>query len=197
MELYLIRHGKTVWNKENRFQGIRDIDLAPEGIKKAEELGKELENIHFDKVFSSPLKRAYQTAKLASQNRYEIIKDQALTEINFGAMEGQTYEDMEKSQSNFRYFFSAPEKFEAAEGGESLEHMCQRTKNFIQKTVEPIYKTNPQAKIMIVAHGALNKAIMCYLENHGLKDFWKDGLQENCQATIFLYDGQKWSKIKG
>ena len=196
MELYLIRHGKTVWNKENRFQGIRDIDLAPEGINKAQELGKKLEGIQFDKVFSSSLKRAYQTAQLATQNRYEIIKDKALTEINFGAMEGQTYEDMEKSTSNFRYFFTAPEKFQPAEGGESLEHMCQRTKEFIQKKVEPIYKINPQAKIMIVAHGALNKAIMCYLENHGLKDFWKDGLQENCQATIFEYNGNEWSKIK-
>lgn len=194
MELYLIRHGKTIWNKDNRLQGSKNIELAEEGIEAAKKLGEELKNTDFDYVFSSPLDRAYNTAVLATQNRFSITKDENLREINFGDLEGHTYEEMENADHPSRYFFTAPEKFQPAPNGESLESVCQRTKKFVQTIIEPIYTKNPEARIMLVAHGALNKAIMCYLENHGLDQFWKDGLQKNCQATIFAFDGNSWIK---
>lgn len=194
MELYLIRHGKTVWNKDNRLQGSKNIELSQEGIEAAQQLGQELKDTHFDYVFSSPLDRAYNTAVLATQNRFPIIKDENLREINFGDLEGHTYEEMESADHPSRYFFTAPEKFKPAPNGETLESVCARTRQFIQNHVEPIYNTNPSARIMLVAHGALNKAIMCYLDNHGLEQFWKDGLQKNCQATIFTFDGKTWTK---
>ena len=132
MELYLIRHGKTVWNKENRFQGIRDIDLAPGGINKAQELGKKLEGIQFDKIFSSPLKRAYQTAQLATQNRYKIIKDKVIQLAN---TKGEELDMMFKcvDQGLFKDFKNKileifTEKFEKiaenTEGGESDKVLC-------------------------------------------------------------------------
>lgn len=194
MELYLIRHGKTVWNKDNRLQGSKNIELSQEGIEAAKNLGEELKTTNFDYIYSSPLDRAYNTALLATQNRFPIIKNQDLREINFGDLEGQTYEQMESADHPSRYFFTAPEKFKPAPNGETLESVCQRTQKFIQTIIEPLYKTNPNARIMIVAHGALNKAIMCYLDKHGLDQFWKDGLQKNCQATIFTFDGNSWNK---
>lgn len=194
MELYLIRHGKTVWNKDNRLQGSRNIELASEGIEAATQLGEQLSHTSFDYVYSSPLDRAYNTAILATQNRYPVIKDRRLQEIDFGDLEGHTYEELEKADHPSKYFFTEPEKFQPAPHGESLESVCARTKDFICSVVEPIYKENPSARIMIVAHGGLNKAIMCYLENHGLDQFWKDGLQKNCQSTIFTYNGTNWIK---
>ena len=75
MELYLIRHGKTIWNAENRLQGRTDIELNEEGIAAAKELGEKLKNIHFDMIYSSPLKRAFNTAELIRGARHiEIIK---------------------------------------------------------------------------------------------------------------------------
>ena len=62
MELYIVRHGKTDWNKECRFQGAKDIPLNEEGRAAAEKLHERLKDIHFDAVFSSPLSRAYETA---------------------------------------------------------------------------------------------------------------------------------------
>ena len=68
MELYIVRHGKTIWNKERRLQGSIDIELAEEGIEAAELLHDQLisSNITFDRIYSSPLKRAKKTAEIIS-----------------------------------------------------------------------------------------------------------------------------------
>ena len=96
--------------------------------------------------------------------------------------------------SPYRYFFSAPEKYPVPPGGESFESVCERTKNFIQTEIEADFQKN--SRVMIVAHGALNKGIMCYIQNHGIKDYWLGDLQKNCGASIFDYDGKIWTHCK-
>ena len=53
MELYIVRHGQTVWNKEGRLQGSADIMLSEDGIELAKKTGEALKNVYFDKIFSS------------------------------------------------------------------------------------------------------------------------------------------------
>ena len=74
MKLYVLRHGETDYNKEGIFQGQNNIDLNEEGIKQAQITAKSLENIYFDKVYVSPLKRAIQTAKIVTNNKLEIAQ---------------------------------------------------------------------------------------------------------------------------
>ena len=71
--IYIIRHGETDWNKEHRIQGHQDIPLNDQGRLDAKVAKKKLKNVKFDVVFSSPLKRAYETAKIITNN--EIIID--------------------------------------------------------------------------------------------------------------------------
>lgn len=194
MELYIVRHGKTVWNKDNRLQGTHDIDLTEEGKDAAQKLGEALKNISFDVIYSSPLKRAFETANLIFKNReIKIITDERLTEIDFGFWEGKTYEELEGSDHPSRNFFKNPGQYQPKDG-ETLQSLCERTKNFIQEVIENQYGS--ASRLMIVAHGALNKGIMCYLDNHGTDEFWKDGLQKNCEASIYDFDGKKWRKVK-
>lgn len=63
MLLYVVRHGVTAWNRLRKVQGRADIPLAEEGVRLAEKTGEALRNVPFDLCFSSPLKRAVQTAE--------------------------------------------------------------------------------------------------------------------------------------
>ena len=64
MELYIVRHSETVWNKERRLQGRSDIELTEYGRELARITGEALKNIDFEAIYSSPLERAYETANL-------------------------------------------------------------------------------------------------------------------------------------
>lgn len=197
MELYIVRHGTTDWNAERRFQGVRDIELNENGRKLAGELGSRLDsqNINFDCVYSSPLIRAYETACLIRGHKtYPIIRNSLLIELSFGEMEGVPYKEWIATDNPRKYFFTEPAKYVPPKGGETFESACSRTKKFIQETIEPLYKTTPDARIMIVAHGALLASMMCYLDNHGVENFWGNGLKGNCEETVYSFDGNSWTK---
>ena len=84
----LIRHGETEWNLLGKFQGCTDIALSQDGIKQAEALRDRLKG-DFDYIYSSPLMRANETAKiLASEYNKEVEVVQDIREINFGEWEG-------------------------------------------------------------------------------------------------------------
>ena len=85
--IYIVRHGKTDWNKEGRYQGHIDIELNSTGEEQAQKLYEKLKDIKFDKVFSSPLKRAYKTAQIITNQK--ITKDMRLIERYNGELEGK------------------------------------------------------------------------------------------------------------
>ena len=70
--IYVVRHGQTDWNLEGRFQGRIDIPLNEKGKSQAKKTKEKLEGIKFDKVFSSPLKRALETAKNITDETIDI-----------------------------------------------------------------------------------------------------------------------------
>ena len=90
MKLYIIRHGETSWNVERRLQGASDTDLNENGIALAAITGAAMKEIPFDCCFSSPLKRARETARLVLAGRnIPVTEDERLREISFGEWEGR------------------------------------------------------------------------------------------------------------
>ncbi len=187
MELYIVRHGETIWNKEKRLQGSTDIELGPEGIRLAKETGEALMNTHIDVIYSSPLKRAYTTAELIRNDRdIPLITDDRIRELNFGVSEGERYEDLYQDENcYFKHFFTEPQLYRPSENGETLEHLVERATDFMQKVIEPLEESCE--RVMLVAHGAMNKAIMTYIKGHSLEHFWSGGLQKNCNVIIVDY----------
>ena len=87
--LYIMRHGKTEWNELRKLQGQTDIPLNEEGCLMAQAAHDKYINVHFDLCFSSPLKRAAQTAEILLNGRdVPIIADDRLKEMSFGEYEG-------------------------------------------------------------------------------------------------------------
>lgn len=196
MEIYIVRHGETVWNKEKRLQGSTDIELNEEGRYLAKETGKNLRNTEFDIVYASPLKRAYETAELIMEGRSVMVTtDERIREIGFGILEGKTSDQMtEEENHRINNFFTHPEIYTPAEGGESIESAVERAKDFLRNEIEPL-EAKGFKRIMIVAHGAINKAIMMYIKQHGKESFWSGGLQKNCNAIVVNYTDGRYQII--
>ncbi len=197
MQLYIVRHGQTDWNKVRKLQGLTDIQLNENGRQVAIDLGDKLEQegVIFDEIFSSPLIRAYETACLIrGRQNVPITRDERIREISFGEAEGMDYETWMSEDNPQRAFFTEPHKYIPPQNGETIEEVRARGREFLQQVIEPLY--GQAERVMIVAHGAMNKGLMCYLENNDVEHFWGDGLQNNCEASIFEYDGQVWTKLK-
>ena len=206
MLIYILRHGTTEWNSLHKIQGRTDILLDDLGREMARQTGERLKErgIRFDKVYSSPLKRAYETAVLAAcvENPEEdIITDKRLRELSFGRQEGQKVEGMMYDVSvPFRYFKSAPDKYDELtihdSDTESLTTLCERAAEFLTEKVERAVDFDGAASeetaertILISGHGALNKALLMHIRgNAPMPDFWGDGLQPNCGIDIVRYD---------
>ncbi len=176
MRLYIIRHGETEWNREKKLQGQSDVPLNEYGRELARITADALADVPFDRIYSSPLVRAYETAQiLAGDRKVSIICDDDLKEISFGEDEGVPSSLLGEHFSNF--FFS-PEKYVPSKGGETYEELCVRAEHFLKKNIEPLRNTN--SNVLVVAHGAVNKALMLKLKNLEIKDFWKGEFQKNC-----------------
>ena len=194
MKLYIIRHGETDWNKQRRLQGQSDTELNEYGIELAEITGKALKDVSFDHIFSSPLKRAYRTAEIIRGERtVPIVTDDRLKEIGFGINEGV---NSELITADFHYFFDAPEKYVPAEGGETYEELCIRSRDFIESVLIPLSIKEPDAVVLVTAHGALNKSMMIYLNHLQIKNMWDGVFQKNCCVNIFDINGYDFKMLQ-
>ena len=124
-KLTLIRHGLTSWNTSGKFQGHTDLPLSPEGEAQARALQKRLASLNAqpEAVYSSPLRRALQTAQIALPDA-DIITDERLKELHFGVFEGYTQAENEQHAA-WDTWFANPFK-NAAPSGESYEALRQR-----------------------------------------------------------------------
>lgn len=192
MELYIIRHGETDWNKEQRLQGRSDIELNAYGIELAELTSEAIKNVKFDRIYSSPLKRAYTTAKIMRGNRpVEIITDDRLVEMSFGEYEGRVTKTL---PDEFWDFFENPVNFEPVTGGESYEEVIKRAADFVEDIIVPL--SDQVERVLVVAHGALNRGMMLYLNHQGIEDYWSGTFQKNCCVNIYEIKGHDFKLIQ-
>ncbi len=166
--LYILRHGETQWNKEEIFRGTKDIPLNERGLKQAELAGKYFKDKDIQHIFSSPLKRALETAQAVGkeiEKRIEVMDE--FTDINFGIWEGLTVEEVKRLYGDdFALWRRSPEKL-SVEGGETLQMVRQR----VSKGLERIERSGYES-ILIVTHRVLCKVIAMYLLNIGNEHFW-------------------------
>ena len=123
-KVYLIRHGETEWSKSGQHTGLTDIPLTENGKKQAKALGKRVRLIAFDHVFSSPLKRAYDTCTLCGLREKAIVTDDLL-EWNYGDYEGKKTIDIHKIDPHWNIFTNG------GPHGETVEDIQNRTDRFL------------------------------------------------------------------
>ncbi len=182
MKLYIIRHGETQWNAQKKLQGASDTELNEKGIALARETGKALAEIPFYCCFTSPLKRARETARLVlGEKKVPVYADKRIQEISFGEWEGRDSALLPgKMLDNF---FHHTDCYKAPEGGESLEEICRRTKDFWEDITS---REELQDKtILIATHGCAMRALLQNVyENPSMADFWHGKVPPNCGVNI-------------
>lgn len=168
-QLYLTRHGETQWNTVRRMQGQKNSPLTELGVKQARWLAESLHDTRIDVIYSSPLGRAYNTAKIIAEAvEAPIITRDELKELYFGSWEGQLKEDLEKQYKETDYhFWNEPDKYIPTDG-ETLDQLIDRSRHFF----EEVLVKSEHENILVVAHAIVLKSFLNLTQNKEIKDLW-------------------------
>ena len=186
--VYLIRHGEVVREKPNTYNGHRDVDLTPTGIEQLDRVADRLPAMPICAVYSSTLRRSRQGAEqIATRHRLPVVSFPDLREKHFGAWEGMTYGEVaERFPEQWARWLDDPPGARPG-GGETYEEMRDR----VVKALAGILAQHPAQHVAVVAHGGVNRAVLCHALRLDLKyvfrieqdygalniiDFYPDGM---------------------
>ncbi|MFW5991547.1 MAG: histidine phosphatase family protein [Candidatus Nanoarchaeia archaeon] len=191
MILYITRHGKTDNNREGYpFNGREDVPLNQEGRLQVYKLSRRLKDSHIDIIYTSPMKRTMETAKIINAfHKAKIKKDKRLKEVNFGIFDGKSlgyikknHYEIYKEREKDKFNYIIPE-------GESYRHAYQRAKEILGKI-----RNGDKGNIMVVTHGTLLKLLLMAIKVYPLEDIEKEYYKPTC-LFAFYKDGKtiKWN----
>ena len=185
MQLIIIRHGETLWNKEGRVQGISDVELSTVGIEQARLLALSLKDHPIRVIHTSPLKRALKTAEIINEfHQKEIHIHDDLMEIDPGDFEGVYYKNLVVSENDFLNKWAADPASVKMPNGESLTQLQERAWRAMEIII------NKDENALVVAHNFTIAAIVCRIRSISLNEF-HGSLVGNASKTIvnFQKDG--------
>ncbi len=182
--IYLVRHGESSANINKRFCGITDVELSDLGRKQAEETGLYFKDLNISKIYASPLKRAYETARIISlKTDVKVITTDCLMEVNFGIFENMTWDEIAanyKDETDCWIALGHNYKFPK---GESYADIINRIAAFIE---------NIEENTVIVTHFGVIQSILLYLKIADETDIWNYHIS-NCD--IIVLKNKKFDKI--
>ncbi len=185
MQLILIRHGETLWNKEGRIQGTSDIELSSVGIEQARLLALSLKDHHISAIHASPLKRALQTAEIINEfHRKEIQTHPDLMEMDQGDFEGFSFKELMACEKDFLNKWIANPASVQMPNGESLTQLQQRAWRALETII------NREENALVVAHNFTIAAILCRIRNISLSEFRSTCVGTASKTIVRLQSGE-------
>ena len=179
--IYIIRHGETALNSRHVLQGRSDFPLNDRGIAQAEAAARRLAElgVRFDRVFSSPLRRAVQTAELVAPG-VAVETDERLIEMEYGPYEGM---DLSALAPEVLTFFSDFAHNPAPRGMEPLEDVVARTGDFMEGL------RACRGDLLISTHAIAMKGILEYLTPGSNGGYWSKYVGNCAIYTVSLENG--------
>ena len=203
---YIARHGKTLMNTLVKVQGWCDSPLTPEGIEVARYLGAGLQNIEFETVYTSDLRRTNQTAKIIlteqGQTQLPIVEKEGLREACFGSFEadsdtkmwndaamylqypnaGQMTEDLLTKKISIEDVMMAISKLDNIGMAETFEQVETRTQKALQEIAEQESTKGEDKNILVVAHGLCIVVMLYHLGGKNMPSLYIDNATV-CKVT--------------
>lgn len=186
-EIILIRHGETDWNAAEIFRGRADVALNETGVKQAKALGEYLKAEQIDFIYSSPLKRAVETAgAIARHHALEVNTVENLIDFHFGDWQGLYSREVEARYPElYQDWRDTPEQVRIP-GGESLEDVRNRAFPFIE---DAILRCG-EGRVVFVSHCIINKVLFCALLGIELSRFWNIRIDMGSLTRFTCGDGR-------
>ena len=172
MNILLVRHGETPWNREGRYQGRTDIPLSETGQAQVRALGERLKGVDIKIAYASPLARAKNTAEAILLGRTTPLwLDAGLLEISHGEWEGKLAGDVEISHAEmFGVWRSRPGRSSpAGPGAETLGDVELRAWAVLERVCDQL---GPDDTALIAAHDAVNRVLICRVLGLPLERIW-------------------------
>ena len=176
IKLFLIRHAESKDNIQGRFSGLRNVELTDKGVEQAEKLSLRLKYKTMDTVYCSDLKRAKQTAEIVfAKKGIEIKTNSKFRELDLGAWEGHTYEEVKAK-------FGYGDEFNPWMGnvgskiiipqGEKIKSFNNKVMNELSIILEQYRAKEEDKNIAIVCHGVVIRAILSNALKMDLNNMW-------------------------
>jgi broad specificity phosphatase PhoE len=191
LELILVRHGETDWNKENYFRGHEDVKLNATGIAQADAVAEALKGKVFEAIYSSTLKRALVTARrIALPHEIEVRERPALLDINYGAWQGMKESAVaEKYPPLYERWQKTPWKVKFP-GGDSVKKVWKRVNTGLRE----ILFLHGTGSVVFVSHRIPLKMMTTYLLGKHLDEF-DTVIHDPCAISIFEVDDRVYKPV--
>jgi alpha-ribazole phosphatase len=192
--LWLVRHGLTEWNTQQRFCGHSDIPLSAQGRTQALWLAQQLEGETISAICTSDLVRARETAEIIAHQRTPVLQIEvsaAWREIAFGDWEGLTYEEIVERFKGQTGFFVDPEHY-SPPNGESLMDLQQRVKTGLAAIVHG-HDSSTEGDVVIVSHGGPLRILLCGILGMSLQRHWQLRIDPGSLSAIDLLPAHELS----
>lgn len=206
LTVVLTRHGLTDRSEPEQHLGQHiDISLSAAGRTQAEALARRLGAVHFDRVISSPLFRAQETAQILARG-HAVETDSRLKEMDYGAWEGLTYAQIEARDGVARREWELAADRLSCPGGESGNDVALRVRSFLEDLLAEHKSWHARASfraatshggpagspterpVLIVAHSSTNRILMCLALGTDVRDYRKRFVQDQANLTVLRWE---------
>jgi broad specificity phosphatase PhoE len=197
LTLVLTRHGLTDRSVPEQHLGQRiDVGLSPAGRVQAEALGRRLSGVRFERIVSSPLQRARETASIvgsAVPGPPPVELDDRLLEMDYGAWEGLTYDQIDALDGATRSRWEADPAANACPGGESGDAVAGRATAFLDELLDWHDRRHGaglagERPVLVVAHSTLNRVLVCVGTGIPIREFRRRFSQDQANLTVLLFE---------
>ena len=191
--LFIVRHTETIGNVEKRLTGRKDYSITANGEILIQKLTRELENIKFDKIYSSTSGRAIKTIEqIANKQKLKIEESDELCEMYFGIYDGWKWEDVNKAQPEIKQTQNEINEIMGIPKQEGMEETANRMYNYIFKIV----KENEGKTILISSHGVAIEAFLRKIENIKFRYEREKFCQYNVAINELEFENDKFKIIR-
>ena len=206
LTLALTRHGLTDRSVPEQHIGQHiDVSINADGRRQAEALGRRLAHVAFDRVITSPLFRARETAELVARGPAAIVADPRLREMDYGAWEGRTYEAIMATDGALRLEWEAAPDTTRCPGGERGEDVAVRVQAFLadlladQRTWHArasfravtsggAMVAAPERRVLVVGHATTNRILLSVALGTDLRGYRRRFAQGQANLTVLRWE---------